>query len=362
MMSLARKLRREENRTIGFVPTMGALHDGHLSLIHEARALCDVVVVSVFVNPAQFGPTEDFNAYPRDLTRDAELLAEYNVDYVFAPTVEEIYPVGFSAYVTVEGLADNLEGAARPGHFRGVTTVVAILLNVVRPNFAFFGQKDAQATRAASGKVLNAIAPNLPELIGGSADLTGSNNTEIKSGGAFSATTHGARNFHFGIREHAMGAALNGIALHRGFIPFGGTFLIFSDYMRPSIRLAALTHLKPIYVFTHDSIGLGEDGPTHQPIEQLAALRAIPNLTVIRPSDPTEVVEAWRAAILHKNGPVALVLTRQKVAVVDRERYAAAAGLHKGGYVLASAEQPDIVFPAIDTFLGGGWPKDAATK
>src|SRR5580765_422980 len=144
MMSLARKLRREENRTIGFVPTMGALHDGHLSLIHEARALCDVVVVSVFVNPAQFGPTEDFNAYPRDLTRDAELLAEYNVDYVFAPTVEEVYPVGFSAYVTVEGLADNLEGAARPGHFRGVTTVVAILLNVVRPNFAFFGQKDAQ--------------------------------------------------------------------------------------------------------------------------------------------------------------------------------------------------------------------------
>ena len=209
-----------------------------------------------------------------------------------------------------------------------------------------FGQKDAQATRAASGKVLNAIVQNLPELIGGSADLTGSNNTEIKSGGAFSATAHGARNFHFGIREHAMGAALNGIALHRGFIPFGGTFLIFSDYMRPSIRLAALTHLKPIYVFTHDSIGLGEDGPTHQPIEQLSALRAIPNLTVIRPSDPTEVVEAWRAAILHTNGPVALVLTRQKVAVVDRARYAAAAGLHKGGYVLASAEQPDIVLMA----------------
>jgi transketolase len=122
-----------------------------------------------------------------------------------------------------------------------------------------------QATRAASGKVLNAIAARLPELIGGSADLTGSNNTEIKSAGAFSATAHGARNFHFGIREHAMGAALNGIALHRGFIPFGGTFLIFSDYMRPSIRLAALTHLKPIYVYTHDSIGLGE-GPTHQPI------------------------------------------------------------------------------------------------
>ena len=144
MMSVARKLRREENRSIGFVPTMGALHEGHLSLIHEARALCDVVVVSVFVNPTQFGPQEDFSAYPRDLTRDSGLLAEYNVDYVFAPTVEEIYPPGFSTYVTVDDLSERLEGAARPGHFRGVTTVVAILLNVVRPNFAFFGQKDAQ--------------------------------------------------------------------------------------------------------------------------------------------------------------------------------------------------------------------------
>jgi pantoate--beta-alanine ligase len=144
MMSVARKLRREENRTIGLVPTMGALHEGHLSLIHEARALCDIVVVSVFVNPAQFGPGEDFESYPRDLTADASTLAEYNVDYVFAPTVEEIYPPGYSTYVTVERLSAELEGASRPGHFRGVTTVVAILLNAVRPNFAFFGQKDAQ--------------------------------------------------------------------------------------------------------------------------------------------------------------------------------------------------------------------------
>jgi len=214
-----------------------------------------------------------------------------------------------------------------------------------------FGPKDAQATRAASGKVLNAIAARLPELIGGSADLTGSNNTEIKGGGA-----GGGRNFHFGVREHAMGAALNGIALHRGFIPFGGTFLIFSDYMRPSIRLAALTHLKPIYVFTHDSIGLGEDGPTHQPIEQLAALRAIPNMTVIRPSDPTEVVEAWRAAILHTHGPVALALTRQKVAVVDRSKYAPAAGLHQGGYILADSGTPELVLMAsgseVELILG----------
>jgi transketolase len=145
-----------------------------------------------------------------------------------------------------------------------------------------------------------------------------------------------------------MGAALNGIALHGGFIPYGGTFLIFSDYMRPPIRLAALTHLHPIYVFTHDSIGLGEDGPTHQPIEQLAALRAIPNMTVIRPADPTEVVEAWRAAITHRDGPVALVLTRQKVGVIDRAKYAPADGLHRGAYVLADASggKPEVVLIA----------------
>ncbi len=212
-----------------------------------------------------------------------------------------------------------------------------------------FGPQDAQATRAASGKVLNALAAKLPELIGGSADLTGSNNTEIKGGGP-------GRNFHYGVREHAMAAVLNGITLHKGFIPFGGTFLIFSDYMRPAIRLAALTHLKPIYVFTHDSIGLGEDGPTHQPIEQLAALRAIPNMTVIRPSDATEVVEAWRAAITHQQGPVALVLTRQKVAVVDRSNYAPATGLHKGGYVLADSSDPDVVLMAtgseVELILG----------
>jgi len=144
MMSVARQIRREGNHTIGFVPTMGALHAGHLSLVQAARARCDVVVVSVFVNPAQFGPEEDFASYPRDLTHDSALLDEFKVDYVFAPAVAEIYPQGFSTYVTVEGLSDGLEGAARPGHFRGVTTVVALLLNLVRPDFAFFGQKDAQ--------------------------------------------------------------------------------------------------------------------------------------------------------------------------------------------------------------------------
>ncbi len=144
MSSVARKIRRDQDRTIGLVPTMGALHEGHLSLVREARRMCDVVVVSVFVNPTQFGPTEDFAHYPRDLTKDTALLTDYNVDYIFAPAAEEIYPKDFSTYINVEGLSEQLEGAARPGHFRGVATVVAILLNTVRPDFAFFGQKDAQ--------------------------------------------------------------------------------------------------------------------------------------------------------------------------------------------------------------------------
>ena len=144
MSSVARKIRREQDKTVGLVPTMGALHEGHLSLVREARRMCDVVVVSVFVNPTQFGPGEDFEHYPRDLTKDTALLTDYNVDYIFAPTVEEIYPKGFSTYVNVEGISEQLEGQSRPGHFRGVATVVTILLNTVRPDFAFFGQKDAQ--------------------------------------------------------------------------------------------------------------------------------------------------------------------------------------------------------------------------
>lgn len=146
MSSVARKVRREQDRTIGLVPTMGALHDGHLSLVREARRMCDVVVVSVFVNPTQFAPGEDFGRYPRDLTKDIGLLTDYNVDYIFAPPAEEMYPKGFATYVTVEGLSEQLEGTARPGHFRGVATVVTVLLNIIRPDFAFFGQKDAQQT------------------------------------------------------------------------------------------------------------------------------------------------------------------------------------------------------------------------
>ena len=190
------------------------------------------------------------------------------------------------------------------------------------------------ATRAASGIVLNALARKIKNLVGGSADLAPSNQTLIKGEGDFQSNSFGSRNLHFGVREHGMGAILNGMALHGGLIPYGGTFLIFSDYMRPAIRLAALMRVKVLYVFTHDSIGLGEDGPTHQPVEQLSALRAIPNLTVLRPCDASETAEAWRFALKHKNGPVALVLTRQGVPVLDRSVFAPAAGLQQGAYVL----------------------------
>ncbi len=196
------------------------------------------------------------------------------------------------------------------------------------------------ATRKASGQVLNEIAQTLPTLIGGSADLAPSNNTYLKDLGDISGKDFSGRNLHFGIREHAMGGILNGMALHGGVMVYGGTFLIFSDYMRPAIRLAGLMRLPVIYVFTHDSIGLGEDGPTHQPVEHLAALRAIPNLTVIRPADAAETAVAWRCAISKKDGPTALILSRQNLPVLDRSRYASAALLEKGAYVLTKTSDP----------------------
>ena len=207
----------------------------------------------------------------------------------------------------------------------------------------FKPEDGAMATRSASGKVLQAVAPHIPGLIGGSADLAPSNNTSLKNFGEFKNT--GGRNIHFGVREHAMGAILNGMALSGALIPYGGTFLIFSDYMRPAIRLAAMMGLSVIYVFTHDSIGLGEDGPTHQPIEQLSSLRAIPNLMVIRPADAQETVEAWKIALSRRDGPTALILTRQKLPIIDRSRYASASGLCRGAYVLADAPggKPELI-------------------
>jgi len=204
------------------------------------------------------------------------------------------------------------------------------------------------ATRASSGKVLNALAPLLPELMGGSADLTGSNQTAIKDIAKFTADDRAGRNIHFGVREHAMAAALSGMALSGALIPYGGTFLVFADYMRPSIRLAAMMGLRVIYVFTHDSIGLGEDGPTHQPIEHLAALRVIPNLTVIRPADANETREAWLVALQRPTSPTALALTRQNVPTLDRKIYASARNLRKGAYVLADLgkRKPQVILMA----------------
>src|SRR6185437_4760912 len=224
------------------------------------------------------------------------------------------------------------------------------------------------ATRDAGGKVLNALAAVVRNLVGGSADLDPSTRTALKGCGDFESPrtsvagggawpTQGAaggvwgyagRNIHFGLREHAMAAILTGIAVHGGLLPFGATFLSFSDYMRPSIRLAALSRPRVVYVWTHDSIALGEDGPTHQPVEQLAGLRAMPNMMVVRPSDATETVEAWRVALTHTGGPVGLVLTRQKLPVIDRKTFASASGLSQGAYVLADAggSAPDVILIA----------------
>ncbi len=202
------------------------------------------------------------------------------------------------------------------------------------------------ATRVAGGQVMNALAPRIPGFLGGSADLAASNRTTLQGLGDVRPGDYAGRNIHFGVREHAMGAVLNGLALH-GLTPFGATFMVFSDYMRPAIRLAAMMGLPVIYIFTHDSIGLGEDGPTHQPVEHLAALRAIPNLTVIRPADANETAVAWRVALARRSGPTVLALTRQNIPVLDRTQLAPAEGLRRGAYVLADTPaEPDVILIA----------------
>jgi transketolase len=228
--------------------------------------------------------------------------------------------------------------------------LAAELENIRRGNYGEEWKKalptftDAMATREASGKTLNAIAPFLPSMIGGSADLAPSNNTFVKSMGEFQPGSEGGRYLRYGVREHAMGGIMNGLAVTDGVIPYGGTFFVFSDYMRGAIRLACIMGIRPIYVFTHDSIGVGEDGPTHEPVEQLAALRCIPNMISLRPSDANETVAAWKFAIEYKTGPVALLLTRQKLPTVDRTKYPSADNLVKGAYVLVeNSSSPDLI-------------------
>ncbi|MBI3152907.1 MAG: transketolase [Chloroflexi bacterium] len=212
---------------------------------------------------------------------------------------------------------------------------------------SFPADAKGMATRAASGKTINALAAKLPELIGGSADLAPSNNTKIDNSPAFQKDSHGGRNFHFGVREHAMGSVLNGMAVFGGVIPYGGTFLIFSDYMRPAIRLAALSHYPSIFIFTHDSVGLGEDGPTHQPIEHLMSLRLIPNLVVLRPADANETAAAWKIAIERRNGPTVLALTRQAVPTLETP-----VQVEKGAYVLKDFGKPEMILMASGSEVG----------
>ncbi|MCG8373937.1 MAG: transketolase, partial [Balneolales bacterium] len=209
----------------------------------------------------------------------------------------------------------------------------------------FEADEKGMATRASSGKVLNAIKDTVPNMLGGSADLEGSVKTNLSGAGVFSSDDYSGRNTHYGVREHAMAAALNGMALHGGVIPFGGTFFVFTDYCRPSIRLAALMKVPSIFVMTHDSIGLGEDGPTHQPVEHLASLRAMPNVLVLRPGDANEVSYAWKKAIENKTGPTVLVLTRQAVPTLERGDNNPASLLEKGAYVYSDSEKevPDCI-------------------
>jgi len=202
------------------------------------------------------------------------------------------------------------------------------------------------ATRKASGKVLDAVMPRLPLVLGGSADLTPSNNTKFVGAEDFQKNKRDGRYIRYGVREHAMAAVMNGISVSGLLRAYGGTFLVFSDYMRAAIRVAAMSKYPTIFVFTHDSIGIGEDGPTHQPIEHLAALRAIPNLLVLRPADANETAQSWKFALEHKDGPVALLLTRQGLAVIDQKKYASAANLSKGAYVLVKADRQDVLLLA----------------
>jgi transketolase len=204
-------------------------------------------------------------------------------------------------------------------------------------------------TRVASGKTINALAPKLPELIGGSADLAPSNNTKIDGSSAFQKDSYAGRNFHFGVREHAMGAALNGMAVFGGVIPYGATFLVFADYVRPAIRLAALSHIPSIFIFTHDSVGLGEDGPTHQPIEQLTSLRIIPNLVVIRPADANETAQAWKVAIERRNGPTVIALSRQNVPTLEYSNHPT---VEKGAYILKDFGTPELILMASGSEVG----------
>jgi transketolase len=309
---------------IGFpAPTKQGSHDAHGSPLGEAEIRATKEILG-------WNPDLHFQV-------PAAALEEWRKCLARGAGRESAWRTAFAAYrAAFPDLAAEFEAGARGELTPGWEAALP----------AFTPADPKMATREASGKALNALAAVLPNLLGGSADLAPSNNTNLKGGGDFSANGSG-RNFHWGIREHGMGACLNGLALHGGLRPFGATFLIFSDYLRPSIRLASLMKLPVVYVFTHDSIGVGEDGPTHQPVEQTMSLRLIPGLRVLRPADATETVEAWRMALRREDGPTALALTRQKLPVLDRARLHPASGVAKGGYALTGgAGTPQVLLVA----------------
>jgi len=289
----------------------------------------------------------------------AQALARFREAVQQGGHVEAQWNAGFAAYAAAfPDLARELRGRLRGELPAGWSADIPV----------FPADTKGLATREASGKVMNAIAPKLPALCGGSADLDPSTKTALKDGGDFNPPpsavggaesgnarrSYAGRNLHFGVREHAMGAIVNGLAAHGGFVPYGATFLVFSDYMRPPIRLAALMGLHVVHVFTHDSLALGEDGPTHQPVEHLASLRAIPNLIVLRPADANETAVAWRVALETGTRPIALVLTRQEVPTLDRSRFAPADRLRYGAYVLSDPPQgaPELILLASGSEVG----------
>lgn len=280
-------------------------------------------------------PAEDF-FYPGEIKNHVELVAQRGSE------LRKNWDIGFSNWSKANSskveLLERLVKRALPEGWNA--------------DLPIYGSDKEVSTRKASGDAINALAKKLPELFGGSSDLADSNNTTIEDGGSFlpaSSLMKGANPYgrivHFGIREHAMGAILNGMALHGLVRPFGGTFLVFSDYMRGAVRLSALMDLPVTYVWSHDSIGLGEDGPTHQPVEHIAALRAIPNLEVIRPADANEVVHCWQE-ILQRNKPAGILLSRQNLPVIERENHAAASEASRGAYALNQVANPDVILIA----------------
>ena len=281
------------------------------------------------LEPAFYVPDVALNEFRRSVERGAGLEAEWNKRF-----------------------ADYAKANPRPAaEFRAM--LAGELPAGWDKDLPVFTPKDALATRESASRAEAAIQPHVWNLFGGAADLNESTFTNVKDGGNFERSDYTGRNLHFGIREHAMCAILNGIALHGGFIPYGSSFFVFTDYCRPSIRLAALMGVHVIFVFTHDSIGVGEDGPTHQPVEQLTSLRAIPNLTTIRPGDANEAVAAWRVAMMHRGGPIMMVLSRQKMPTFDRNLFAPAAGLARGAYVLTetAGKTPELIFIATGSEL-----------